>query len=368
MKKVLLVLTIILALIGFVFSIYYYKINTRNSIDVLVENKKMINILIAASNKYQDNKHDFYAVLSINPENSKVGMTFLPPELEIDLEEDGNVIPLKNVHMHDFEKLSAFLFKTIKIKIPFYVTLYAPDIVRTVDMLEGIDLYMFEDIENIKYNKMYLNYFDGEKIIKYINSVEENSIYKKYDRIQDILYTLYYQRKKFEKYVNFDFMYELTRTIEKNTNILNQEFLSISKIIMKEGNLICTILPGQYSSEGNFYHDDIASKHYENHFLRWLVFNQENDKNIKVKIMNGTNISGLARKVRNMLVREGVNVIEFGTSPYPKIDRTVIINQDGNMEASNRVSELIGINRIYHKTDNTQLHSVLIIIGKDMAK
>ena len=69
-----------LALLGI---IYAYRISTRNAIEALAQNKKMINILIAGSNVYRDNKHRFFAVLSINPENSRIGLTFLPPNLKI---------------------------------------------------------------------------------------------------------------------------------------------------------------------------------------------------------------------------------------------------------------------------------------------
>jgi hypothetical protein len=368
MKKVILVIVCALVLLGGAYSIYYYNLSTRNSVDILIENKKLINILISGSNKFNDNQHKFYAVLSVNPENSKVGVTFLPPELEIDINGDGEVIPLSAVNMRDFNKLSVALFNTIKIKIPFYVTLYAPDVVRAVDLIEGIDLYALKTDEVLRTKPMYLNYFDGEKIMYYINKVEDNSIYLKYDKIQELLLTLYHNKKTLVKFIDIGFISELTKTLEKSTNILPQELLSIVELIMKESSLSCTILPGQYSQEGMFFHDDIASKTYENEFLRWLVFKQEGKKSAKVKIVNGTNISGLARRIRNTLVREGVSVVEYGTSPYPDVSRSVIINLNGDESASKQVSDVLGVSRVYYKINNTQLHNILVIVGKDLVK
>ena len=38
----------------------------------------MINILVAGSNAYNENKHKFFSIISINPINNKIGITFIP--------------------------------------------------------------------------------------------------------------------------------------------------------------------------------------------------------------------------------------------------------------------------------------------------
>ncbi|MDY6935844.1 MAG: LytR C-terminal domain-containing protein [Spirochaetota bacterium] len=356
--------TIILFIILFI--LYYNSIFARNSIEKLIQNKKMINVLIAGSNVFNDNKHQFYGILSINPENERIGFTIIPPNLTISIDSRSKALQrISQIDINNFKKLSTFLNQKLQLNIPFYIELYSPDVERLVDIIEGIDLYVIYQIDEIDGIEYGLNYFDGMKTIKYINSAEENSIFIKYDRIQDILLTLFYNKNKYKKYVNIKLISEALKTIK--TNLVPQEAMTIIDLLYKKSDLICAILPGQYN-DGFLHFDDISYKIYEKEFLTKLVFNNEIESSMKVKILNGSGISGMARKMRNLLVREGLNVVEFGTSPYPIIDHSIIINQKGDIGAVKRVSELIGVNRIYHIIDNMQLSSVLLIVGKDFAR
>ena len=114
--------------------------------------------------------------------------------------------------------------------------------------------------------------------------------------------------------------------------------------------------------------DDIAHKIYESEFLNPLIVNSMNEQVPKIKILNGTNVSGLARKMRNLLIREGMNVVEFGTSPYQKMDKSIIVCRKGNLSAVQKVSELTGILKVHYIVDSTLLNNVLIIIGEDLAR
>ena len=107
---------------------------------------------------------------------------------------------------------------------------------------------------------------------------------------------------------------------------------------------------------------------YEQKFLRPLVLAVTDAESIKVRILNGSDIPGLARKMRNVLTKEGLTVVEFGTSPYSVIDKTVIINQKGNLNSALKVSSILGIDAMYHIVDSSQLADVLVIAGKDYSQ
>jgi anionic cell wall polymer biosynthesis LytR-Cps2A-Psr (LCP) family protein len=368
LKNKIVPISIILAVMIIFLSIYiYYKKSTRNVIETFAENGMMINILIAGSNVYNHNKHSFYAIMSFNPEKNKIGITFIPPEFKIDLNGKGKKFQkINEIDINDFKSLSSSLERDLKLNIPFYVVLYSPDVERLVDMIEGVDLYVL-DGSNIKGLHFGLNYFDGDKINEYINSVEENSIFRKYDRIQDILLTLFYNKKNYEKYFNIEFVSEILKTTK--TNFLSQEIVSLSKLLYKkDADLACTILPGLVDKDGFYIIDDITYKIYKNDFLKRLIVDSETEQQPKVKILNGTDVAGLAKKIRYKFVTQGFNVVEFGTAPYPSFDKTVIINRRGEIAPVKKVSELLGVDNIYHIVDSSQLTNVLIIIGKDLAK
>lgn len=365
-NRIFIVVSILLLVLAVLAGIYFYQIKTRNAVEQLAEEKKMINILLAGNNEYRERTFSFYAIVSINPENGNIGITFIPPDFKVKLDDEGNkTAKIKDMDLIYFEKVRKSLWRDLKMNVPFYFEIYSPDVIRIVDMLEGVELFFLDQQMDMKNVSFGLNYFDGRKAMQYINSVEQNSIYLKYDRIQDLLLTLYYNREEKKKFFNVEFMTEILRTLQ--TNLLPQELMSLGAYIFKGGNVFSTIVPGGIE-QGYYVVDDITYKIYEKEFLTPLVIGEEGDPVIKIKILNGTDIPGLARKVRNTLNRDGLNVVEFGTSPFRKMDHSLIISRKGDLNAVRKVSELTGINSIHYIVDNSLLHNILIILGEDMTK
>jgi anionic cell wall polymer biosynthesis LytR-Cps2A-Psr (LCP) family protein len=358
----------VLALVAIL--IYHcHGVRTRNAVDTLIQKKKIINILVAGSNRPNDHKHKFFAIVSINPENRRIGITFIPPSFKIRLDDDGdNCARIDEVVVFNFNRLRYSLQKDLRLNIPFYMEVYASDVERIVNLVEGVDLFVLDQSKDGTGNGFGVSYFDGRKVVRYINTAEQNSIYLKYDRILDILMTLYRDRERLERFNSIEFITVMMKYIQ--TNMLPQEIQRIGELVFKEGDVMATVLPG-FLNAGYYVIDDITFRIYEKEFLTQLIVDKsqkEIDSSIKIKIVNGTDVPGLARKLRESLIREGLNVVEFGTSPYRKMTKSVIINKRGNIAAVNRVAELTGIQNIYHMIDNTQLHNIMIIIGEDLAK
>ncbi len=346
---------------------HLYNLKTRNAVDELIGQKRMINILVAGSNKDNNNRHSFFAIFSMNTENGKIGATFIPPSFRVRLDDSGKrVARIDEVPVHNFNRIRYSLKQDLKINIPFYAEFYGNNVRRLVDFIEGVDLFILDQVRESEQYTFGLNYMDGDKIMRYINDVEANSIYLKYDRIQDILLTLYYNRNSYKKYRNIDSITRMVRSVE--TNLLPQEILSLGKVIFRdEGEMIATMLPGGIR-DGYYVTDDITYKIYEKEFLTSLIADQDAEKSLNIKVLNGTNVSGLARRMRNRLIREGLNVVEFGTSPYPEMKKSMIISRKGNYTSLKKVSELTGIRNINFIIDNTLLYNILIIIGEDQVQ
>jgi hypothetical protein len=148
----------------------------------------MINVLIAGGNKYRERKFDFFAILSVNPDNHNIGVTFIPPSFRIGLDDEGEKgARIDDIDFIFFDKIRRSFWRDLKLNVPFYVELYATDISRMVDMMEGINIFCLDQTDIQSFAHSGQNYFDGQKVMKYINSAEQNSIFLKYDRIMDIL-------------------------------------------------------------------------------------------------------------------------------------------------------------------------------------
>jgi anionic cell wall polymer biosynthesis LytR-Cps2A-Psr (LCP) family protein len=365
-KKKLALAAAVTAFMGLLLLLYYnYKVVNRNTVEQMITEKKTINVLIAGANRFSDDRFSFFAIVSLNPENSNVGVTFIPPSFRIALDDDGSrAARIDELEFSSYNKIlvQATLRRTLRLHVPFFVEVYPPDVKKIVDLLEGIDLFVLDQVKDRQRLRFGVNYFDGDRIVAYINTVEGNSIYLKFDRIADVLSTLYYNKQKYRRFVVPEMITPMFRSVK--TNLLPQELMKIGEILYSDGLFFSTMLPG--GLEGKYYvTDDIAYKIYESEFLRDLVLDDPTEPVTKIRILNGTDESGLARKMRNHLIREGLNVVEFGTFSTQKMAESIIISRKGEYPAVKKVSELLGIQRIYHIADNTQLDNVLIIIGED---
>jgi len=368
-KKILVISISSVAAMAFLLLVYYnVKIANRNTVETLINEKKMINILVAGSNNYRDDRYSFFSIVSINPENGNIGITFIPPSFRVFMDDDNSdPARIDEIEFSNFNRImiQVAFRRTLRLNVPYFMEIYSPDVKRIVDLLEGIDIFILDQMKDQPELSFGVNYFDGEKTMKYINSVEGGSIYLKFDRAQDIISTLYYNKERYRKFFTPELVTEIFKSVK--TNMVPQEIMKIGKIIFSNGMLTSVMLPG--SLEGKYYvTDDIAYKIYEGEFLKNLVLESDKEPVTKIKILNGTDEPGLARKMRSDLIREGLNVVEFGTSSYQRMAESIIISRKGDYAAVRRVSDTIGIDRVYHIVDNTQLDNVLIIIGEDYKK
>ena len=366
MKKKIIIISGISVILIILFTIFtLYRISNRNAVERLIAQKKMINILIAGSNSTGSKHFKFFSILSLNPDNGNIGVTFIPPSLKIKSNSIMNKpVQIKDTGIGDFDKIRESIEKDLKLNIQFYVQLYGSDVQRAVNLLEGLDVFMFDQFG--KNNQDFgVKYLDGNGILKYINSAVDNSVFVKFDRILDLISTVYYNKENFKKYKNLSFIIELFKNIK--TNLMPQEILSLSEIFFKEGNIYSIVVPGDFQQE-YFIIDEISCKIYETDFLTPFIMNKNNDASMKIKVLNGTSSPGLARKMRNILNRDGLNVVEFGTSPYLRNEKSVIICRKGEFASLKKVSEISGITNIHYVIDSTQMNNILIVIGEDMVK
>jgi len=353
-------------IIAILTGINLYNKRNRNIIDEIIVMKDIINVLIAGRNVYNENTFAFFALVTINPVNNNIGITFIPPDYRIMMNDSGTKLKkISEIDLYYFDRIKYTLKKDIQMNVPFYIKLYSPDVVRMVNLIEGIDVFSLDQGVYSNKQNFGLQYLDGEKCIEYINRTEKNSIYIKYDRILDLLLTLYNEREARKQMFSSEFLVEVFKNIK--TNLMPQEIFSIADIVFNKGNVDSTLLPGGFN-HGMYVVDEISYKTYEQEFLTKVIVNTDSEPNIKIKILNGTDVPGLARKLRNILIRDGMNVTEFGTSTYPKIHDSIIICRKCDIKDANKISEMTGIVKTYFVTDTTQLNNVLIIIGEDMVK
>jgi len=82
----------VILIVSIFVGISLYNKSNRNVIDDIISMKDMINVLVAGRNVYNDNTFNFFALVTINPVNNNIGITFIPPDYRIMMNDDGTKI------------------------------------------------------------------------------------------------------------------------------------------------------------------------------------------------------------------------------------------------------------------------------------
>jgi len=362
LKKKIVIASVTVVVMLVVLGIYYYKLNNRNAVEVMVADGKIINILVAGSNKEKSAKFNFYSVISINPENKFIGITFIPPEYKIYQDQDGNIKTISDLKFSEFDRIKRTLKVDMKLNIPFYLKIDSKGLEKIVDLFDGVDQFVLDDASQINGTFYGVNYFDGKKTIEYINKVPFNSIYLKYGKIQNLIFTILNKREKYQKYFNIPFLLKVSKNFQ--SNLFVQEIISMVDIVKDGSDVFSTVLPGFFEN-GVYKLDEISQKDYEDKMLTRIVSDKKKDVTLKIKILNGTNIPGLARKIRKKMMRQDLNVIEFSTSPYEKRKKSIIVCRKADTEIAKKIKQRTGIKNIYYVI-NQELYNILVILGEDI--
>jgi|TARA_B110000438_G_scaffold261259_1_gene271834 hypothetical protein len=102
------------------------------------------------------------------------------------------------------------------------------------------------------------------------------------------------------------------------------------------------------------------------------VYQQNPVKNIKVEVLNGCGIKGIAAKASDFLRLQQVDVIRSDNADKYDYPNTTIIGRNENFESLKIVAESLGLSvenktNIKHDPDETLGVDVTVILGKDIA-
>jgi len=89
------------------------------------------------------------------------------------------------------------------------------------------------------------------------------------------------------------------------------------------------------------------------------------DNTIKIEVLNGSGVNGLAGRVASMLEKKGFDVIEVGNADGMEYSNTHVYDRKGNAEKAQKVVEAIDVNTFKVDINDNNDADVTIILGKD---
>jgi LytR cell envelope-related transcriptional attenuator len=85
---------------------------------------------------------------------------------------------------------------------------------------------------------------------------------------------------------------------------------------------------------------------------------------VRVQVLNGTKVHGLARRATMMLRDRGFDVVEVRTLTVNEVrDTTVVLDLSGHPDWANRVAKLLAPARVETRTDSSRYLDIAIVLG-----
>jgi LCP family protein required for cell wall assembly len=100
---------------------------------------------------------------------------------------------------------------------------------------------------------------------------------------------------------------------------------------------------------------------------RFLAGPGEEQEQARVQVLNGTDVSGLARRVTDRLQQEGFSTLDPADAPGDDNERTVVYDTTGNPHTSRRLAELLGaeLRRAPAPEGVASPAEIVVILGRD---
>ncbi len=96
-----------------------------------------------------------------------------------------------------------------------------------------------------------------------------------------------------------------------------------------------------------------------------IVLGTWEGRRIRVEVLNGAGVDGLAWRATERLRRQGFDVVYFGNAADFEEDTSVAIARLGEIEPTRRVADVLGLRKVMAIRDESLYLDVTVIVGKD---
>lgn len=270
--------------------------------------------------------------------------------------------------------------------VPFYIDAGMNQISNLVDLIGGIELFIANPQQNVGEEGAVLLpsgnvLLDGSKIETYLSfedpaerATEQTSRRQKF--LQSFLGAVGDQSQFL---THRDVSPFLVRNVA--TNLDRSALLTLVEELSNfdKDRVVTRRVQGNVRSvEGAGGGVGLLFPHFEGEWLRQSVRQVRDNLSsvdavrdeaivVRVEILNGTTVPGLARRTRELYESYGFDVVSFGNAERDDVEETVILNRTSDISVGDRVADIIGATNLRQERDEGVEYSVhaTIILGRD---
>ena len=362
-----------------IISYFSYRMMTANNMDQLLSGDSPFGVHLVLQDS--ENKNIIQtAQMIVYPAEKHILFYFVNTDAAFSEEEGGPIALMSPGNANRFADYS-------EIKNSYYVYFDTNSLVRWIDMIEGVPYFIEEPIfyekSDFQYPQGY-NKFSGKQFVEFITSrlrAEQGKDYltgvERVYRAESALLTLFWNRVKLNDRLPSSGMRSLAFSLFKTDMNPDEIGSLISYLVGKKGiNASVMEVPLELQEKGTYYKPlnvlivkDKRAKSIYRQFKEDLESGKFRSDTFSVEILNGTEISGLARKMQQYVQDRGPLVLDTNNYSYKPQNDTIVINRSGNVFNAEKLSELLELDNqyVFFRRLNLEV-DVTLILGNNLDK
>ena len=370
-KKVILIMFSVLLLVALIFLLKYFGVFPFSS-DIMSYNR--LNILIVGCDEIENHgRADTIVLLSVSPKTKDALILSIPRDTRVEIPGRG-MDKINHAYAFGGESL---LTKTVSffldVPIHFYAVADFNGFVYIIDELGGVEIDVEKEMHyvdkaggveiNLHPGKQILN---GEKALQYIRF--------RYDKLGDLGRIKRQQKLALaviKKMINFDSMIKIPQISEGmkdyiETNIEARDTVALANLfrgVNQEKFRIETVQGEPVYIEGISYLESNVEEVQQR--VKSLIYGK--NSGMKVEVLNGNAMTGIAHKIANDLELQGFEIVNLGNADNFNYEKTKITIYSKEVNLNNEFKKLFNDFEIVKEYQTNANLDLVIILGKDLA-
>ncbi len=370
----------VVAILATVGVIIYLQVRTDTITEYTQSNDRVAVLFV----QEEGGEAEFAQVVVLDIRTGKMALFDVPGHLGTVVENLDRIDRIDTLYNQgDVDAFRAKVAEIFGIEIPFVMALDREGLVEVVDFAEGIDLFITESFQTE--NSAHLVRLpggsvtlDGAKAADYAGAELPGESYEeRATRSQKIAQALFRAiGTKSDLLTEEEVLPYVYRAVETNLDqrgvaalVSLYERVDADQIVTRrvQGNVRQVETGGETK--------ELLFPHFDGRWLRQTVAQvidtlaqegevAQNPSTISVEILNGTGVTGLARRTKDLYERYGFDVVSFDNADRDDHETTRVIDRQGDPAAAQRAAEIIRAPRVESEPVDSPI-DVTIILGRD---
>jgi anionic cell wall polymer biosynthesis LytR-Cps2A-Psr (LCP) family protein len=327
---------------------------------------------------------EFAQIVILDTRTKKLGMFDVPGHLGVVIEELDRIDRIDTLYNQgNVDGYRKAVAETFGIDLPFVISLTQEGMMQLVDLAEGVELFITESFHEEGSEQLVRlpagrAVLDGAKVVDYAAAELPGETYaERAARAQKLTQALFRTLgERAELLRHEDVLPYVADAVEAGLDrrgvaslVSLYEGVDAQQVVSRrvQGNLRQVDTGGETK--------ELLFPHFEGRWLRQTVSQvmdtlaQEGEvaqrpSTISVEILNGTTVTGLAQRTKQLYERYGFDVVSFDNADRSNYEHTLIIDRKGDLADAQRAAEIIRASRVQSEPLDSPI-DVTIILGRD---